>query len=69
MVKRELYCITENDEKLYINYSTDGFYIVQIETSIKFKEAIDPEGAPYTYEETNEKIVEENIEENIEENN
>lgn len=31
-----------------------GFYILQNETGIKYPEAIDVEGAPYTYSETTE---------------
>ena len=40
-----------------------GFYILQNETGVKYAEAIDVEGAPYTYSETDEKIeTEEKIE-------
>ena len=37
-------------------YSDEGFYILQNETGIKYSEAVDVEGAPYTYSETDELI-------------
>ena len=37
-------------------YSDAGFYIIQNETGIKYSEAVDVEGAPYTYAETDELI-------------
>lgn len=61
MIKR-VYFKTRNDGViLYRTYSTEGFQIKQIETGIIYEEAIDVENAPYTYEETEEKIV---VEEN-----
>ena len=37
-------------------YSDSGFYILQVETGIKYDEAYDVIPCRYTYEETNEKI-------------
>ena len=37
-------------------YSDKGFYILQVETNIKYDEAYDIIPCPYTYVETNEKI-------------
>lgn len=37
-------------------YSDGGFYILQNETGVKYSEAVDVEGAPYTYTETDELI-------------
>ena len=42
--------------KLLHTYSDKGFYILQVETNIKYDEAYDIIPCPYTYEETNEKI-------------
>lgn len=38
-------------------YSDGGLYIEQNETGIKYSEAVDVEGAPYTYTETDELIA------------
>lgn len=55
MVKTELYMTREDGVKLYRTFSTDGFAVRQVETGIVYSEAVDIEGAPYTYEETDEK--------------
>lgn len=47
-----LYAIRNDGVKLYITRSTNGCYIIQNETGILYEEAIDVEGAPYTYDET-----------------
>lgn len=46
--------------KLYRNYSDQNKMILQVETDIKYAEAIDVENAPYTYQETDEDIPSEN---------
>lgn len=61
MLKREFYKTRKDGVNLYKSYSDENFYIKQIETGIEYIEAIDVEGAPYTYEETNKKIEEEPI--------
>ena len=58
MLKREIYKTRDDGIVLYRNYSDENYYIRQIETGNKYTEAIDIESAPYTYEETNEKIIE-----------
>ena len=46
---------TRNDDvKLFRTYSDEGKQILQNETGIVYDEAIDVEGAPYTYSETGE---------------
>ena len=42
-------------------YSDSGFYILQVETGIKYDEAYDVIPYRYTYEETSEKIEAEEI--------
>ena len=42
-------------------YSDSGFYILQVETGIKYDEAYDVIPCRYTYEETSEKIEAEEI--------
>ena len=54
MIKQEKVKI--NDKELLHTYSDKGFYILQVETGIKYDEAYDVIPCRYTYEETNEKI-------------
>ena len=56
MIVREFYTSRKDGVNLFKTFSNENFYIRQIETGIKYSEAIDVEGAPYTYEETNELI-------------
>lgn len=58
MIVREFYKTRKDGVNLYRTYSDAGFYIIQNETSIMYNEAIDVENAPYTYSESDEKIVE-----------
>ena len=62
MITREFYLTRKDGVNLYKSYSDRGFYICQIETGDIYSEAIDVESAPYTYEETEEKIERELIE-------
>lgn len=64
MIKREFYLTREDGVKLYKTYSDKGYYILQVETNLKYNEAIDVENTPYTYSETNEliEVVEESEE-------
>ena len=59
MIKREFYKTRKDGVKLYRTYSDEGFRIKQVETNSLYKEAIDIENAPYTYEETEILIEEE----------
>ena len=57
MIQREFYTQRKDDVKLYRTYSNIGMMIRQNETSVEYAEAIDVEGAPYTYTETETPIV------------
>ena len=50
----ELFKTRNDGVKLYRTYSDEGRQLLQVETGIVYDEAIDVEGAPYTYEETGE---------------
>ena len=52
MIKREFYKQRKDGVKLYRTYSDAGMIILQNETGVEYIEAIDVEGAPYTYTET-----------------
>jgi len=58
MIVKELYKTRSDGVKLYRTYSNENFKIKQIETGNIYDEAIDIEGANYTYVETKEKIEE-----------
>lgn len=59
LIQEEYIC--KNGVKQIHTYSNEGFYILQVETNIKYNEAYDNEPLKYTYEETNEKIEPEEI--------
>lgn len=59
MIIKEFYSTRKDGVKLYKTYSDEGFYIRKIGTEEVYDEAIDVEGAPYTYEETETTILEE----------
>ena len=52
MIQREFYTQRKDGVKLYRTYSDAGMMIRQNETGMEYAEAIDVEGAPYTYTET-----------------
>ena len=52
MIQREFYKQRKDGVKLYRTYSDAGMMIRQNETGVEYAEAIDVEGAPYTYTET-----------------
>ena len=56
MIVREFYRTRKDGVNLYRTYSDKGFYILQNETGIEYTEAIDVEGAPFTYSETDKPI-------------
>ena len=58
MIEPKFYKTRKDGVKLYIYKSENGFKILQVETGIVYDEAIDVEGAGYTYEETDERIEE-----------
>ena len=57
MIQREFYTQRKDGVKLYRTYSDAGMMIRQNETGVEYTEAIDVEGAPYTYTETETPIV------------
>lgn len=57
MIKREFYRTRKDGVNLYRTYSDEGYKIRQIQTGAVYDEAIDVENAPYTYAETDEKVV------------
>ena len=56
MIVTEYYKTREDGVVLNRTYSDAGFYILQNETGIEYSEAVDVEGAPYTYSETDKPI-------------
>ena len=58
MIRKEFYKTRSDGVKLFRTYSDEGYIIRQIETENEYSEAIDVEGAPYTYEETEKMIPE-----------
>jgi len=59
MIVKEYFMTRRDGVKLYRTYSDNNKLIRQIETGIEYIEAVDVDGAPYHYEETNEDIPEE----------
>lgn len=60
MIVKEFYMTRKDGVKLYRNYSDQNKMILQVETGIKYAEAIDVEFASYTYQETDEDVPSEN---------
>ena len=56
MVQRDYYMRRNDGVVLYRSYSDEGYFIRQIQTGNVYSEAIDVDGAPYTYEETDQLI-------------
>ena len=52
MIQREFYTQRKDSVKLYRTYSDAGMMIRQNETGVEYAEAIDVDGASYTYTET-----------------
>ena len=57
-IVREFYATRKDGVNLFRTYSDEGLIIKQNETGIEYSEAIDVEGAPYTYSETDKPIEE-----------
>lgn len=51
MIITELFLTRYDGVKLYRTYSDEGRYIIQNETEAVYEEAVDVEGAGYTYRE------------------
>ena len=56
MIITEYYATRKDGVVLNRTYSDAGFYILQNETGIESSEAVDVEGAPYTYSETDKPV-------------
>ena len=56
MIIKEFYRTRKDGVNLYRTYSDKEVYILQNETGVEYTEAIDVEGAPYTYSETDKPI-------------
>lgn len=56
MIAREYYNMRFDGVALYRTFSDAGFRIRQVETNVVYDDAVDVDGAPYTYEETDEII-------------
>lgn len=56
MVVKEFYRTREDGVVLFRTYSDAGLYIKQVETGAEYSEAIDVDGSPFTYEETDRRV-------------
>lgn len=56
MIQREFYQTRQDGVNLFRTYSDNNKYIKKVGTNEEYSEAIDIEGAPYTYEETDKEI-------------
>lgn len=59
MIVREFYSTRKDGVNLFRTYSDNNKYIHKVGTDEEYSEAIDVEGAPYEYEETNKEIEDE----------
>ena len=67
MIVREFYMTREDGVSLYRTYSDTYNYIRKVETNEVYVDAVDVEGAPYTYEET-EDVIEDYLKELLDNN-
>lgn len=58
MIVREFYSTRKDGVNLYRTYSDANKYINKVDTNEEYSEAIDIEGAPYEYVETDKDIAE-----------
>lgn len=56
MIVKEEFRTRADGVKLFRTYSDEGKKIIQNETGLVYDEAIDVEGAPYTYSESDEDV-------------
>ena len=56
MIVREFYQTRQDGVNLFRTYSDENKYIKKVGTNEEYSEAIDIEGAPYEYEETDKHI-------------
>jgi hypothetical protein len=65
MIIKEFYRTRSDGINLYRHYSDKKYMLLQVETGIKYDEAIDIEDAPFSYEETDILIESYGIEEDL----
>lgn len=56
MIVKEFFAERKDGVKLYRSYSSEGMKIQKVGTNEVYDEAIDVEGAPFAYEETEQQI-------------
>ena len=56
MIQKEFYRKREDGVNLFRTYSDENKYIRKVDTNEEYSEAIDIEGTPYEYEETDREI-------------
>lgn len=62
MIKKEYFATRKDGVKLNKTYSDKGLKIIKLGTEEVYDEAIDVEGAPFVYSETNKPVEEEKAE-------
>ena len=63
MIQKELYMTRSDGVKLYRSYSDSNKDLLQVETGAVYNEAIDVEGAAYTYQEVDREETDETTDE------
>lgn len=63
MIQTKIYDTWEDGTNLILTYSDENFMIEQVDTGIRYAEAIDPDFMNRTYIETDEPIPEEDFDE------
>ena len=56
-IKKEFYVELADGTKLYRTFSDEGKQIIQNETGVIFDDAVDVEGATFTYSEVETKVI------------
>lgn len=56
MIRKEFFMKRADGINLYLTYSDENKYIMQMDTGIIYEDAVDVENSPHTYEETDEII-------------
>lgn len=56
MIKRKLFMKRADGVNLYLTYSDENLYIIQLDTGIIYESAVDVENSSHTYEELEEII-------------
>ena len=56
MIRKEFFMKRADGINLYLTYSDENKYIMQMDTGIIYEDAVDVENSPHTYEEIDEII-------------